>query len=788
MSITYSYTIVDFANGLETYQLQTEIQANSNILASVAYINTNGDDVDIVFNTGLSASEITELNNVVIAGHIPVTPNEAVVLESDATTGIISAQLSDGAVFFPAQYTQTVYISKEDKSGQYTTIKQALDENVLPNTIFYIQPGTYIEDNPLVLPVACLLQGVGSTTQTTIVAANPGSPVISMSPWSKVNSMVITGATSSVGLYYDGSVAPFSSYALFEDCIVQNCDVLVHAENGPNTLLGYRSLIASDSTGIIPSKGLYASGGAQMTMLSVSVSGSLSPYVPIADGIVSEGAGTKVSLSVSNVYVCTRGVVLDDNGEIELSLLTARGNVTSFYVGSIGTNSKLRANSFSMLESVLYDMDIQSTDSDIGIFSSEIDESKINNPNNVKFIGQSHTNKYSRIYKTHAGDIRFGGREQKTTVSIGQGKYDDTKMVVLTNDNLEGGTWIDHSIAAKDYNIPDFEMFQSTAPGNCCYIGRDINLVGCKMNITMATLSTVTKDDIIWECWDGTAWMPFNVLVTQAETPFYYMMDSVVSALGKYHIRFPSKSSDVIPTKNLNGNDLKWVRLRVVNTLPSIPRSQYVKLHVNQRKINCDGFVENFGDGRVSRRLPWTINDTEPANASPDNQDVYLGDRLGVGRIENRFKDGVVDRLGTNIFLPEDIDNGFPMKLKFAILGDSSTDGDVEFLARWNTSNAGSSVYRSTSGGSPTTTTGEKSASVIINITDRDTEYRGEIEIDLNRVNPYPSSGTAELLWLTLERNATGSNANDTYPGNVTIIQISAFYMAWREGGFVDSF
>jgi len=208
---------------------------------------------------------------------------------------------------------------------------------------------------------------------------------------------------------------------------------------------------------------------------------------------------------------------------------------------------------------------------------------------------------------------------------------------------------------------------------------------------------------------------------------------------------------------------------------------------VNQRKINSAGFVEKFGDGRVSMRLPWTINDTEPANASPDNQDVYLSDQLGVGRRENRFKDGVVDRLGANIFLPEDLDNSFPMKLKFAIIGDSSTDGDVEFVARWNTSNAGSSVYRTTSS-APSASTGEKSASTIITITDADTEYRGEIELDLNRVNPYPSSGTAEMLWLSFERDATGGNANDTYPGNVTIAQISPFYMAWREGGFIDAF
>lgn len=787
MSVTYSYTTTDFFSGLDLSQLQAEIIANIAITTPISYINSNADDIDIIFQASLSAPELTELNDVIIPNHVPIPPKQPVILERDPSSDIITAQLLTGIGYFPALYSQTVYISQESKSGQYTTIRAALDANTLPNTIFIVQPGTYIENNPLILLISSVLMGAGTTTQTTIVAANPSSDIIVMNPWSKIDSVVITGATSAKGIYFDGSLAPEGGYALFEECIITNCDIIVHAENGPNTLLGYRSLISASSSGSSPSKGLYASAGAQMTLSSISVSGSTSPYVPIMDGIVSEGAGTKISLSTSNVYICNRGVVQDDNGEIELNLLTARGNVTSFYIGPIGTNCKIRANSFSMLESVLYDVDIQATEADIGLFSSEIDESKINNPNHIKFINQSHTNKYHKIFKTHAGDIRFGGRGQKTTVSIGGGKYDDSKMIVLTNDNLESGTWINQTAAAKDFEVPGFDIFQSTAINNCCYIGRDNTLVGCKMNITTATSLTTTKDDLIWEYWDGSSWVPFNVLVTQSEMPFYYMMDSVVSTLGKYHVRFPIKSSDPQPTKDLNGHNLKWVRMRVVNTLSNIPHTKYVKLHVNQRKINSAGFVEKFGDGRISMRLPWTINDTEPANSSPDNQDVYLSDKLGVGRIENRFKNGVVDRLGANIFLSEDLDNSFPMKLKFAIIGDSSTDGDVEFVARWNTSNVGSSIYRTTAS-APSVSTGEKFASTIITITDADTEYRGEIELDLNRVNPYPSSGTAEMLWLSFERNATGGNANDTYPGNVTISQISPFYIAWREGGFIDAF
>jgi len=783
---TYSRS-VDFPGGLDESQLHGEIVDNSNITTTLIGVNTNGDVVDVVFESTISAPEKTELETVVIANHSPIPPKEPVILERDPSSDVITAQLMSGIGHFPALYSQTVYISKEEKSGQYTTIRAALDANTLPNTIFMVQPGTYVENNPLTLPISSVLMGAGTTAQTEIVAANPSSDLIVMTPWSKIDSVIIKGATGAKGIYFDGSVLPSSAYALFEECIVTDCDVLVHAENGPNTLLGYRSLASASSSGSSPSKGLYASVGAQMTLSSVSVAGSPSPYVPIVDGIVSTGTGTKISMSTSNVYVCTRGVVEDNDGEMELNLLTARGNVTSLYVGPTGANTKMRANSFSMLDSVLYDIDIQATKADIGLYSSEIDDGKINNPNALKFSNHAHTKKYGKGYETFSGDIRYGGRGQKTTVSVGEGKYDDNTLVVLTNDNLEAGTWVDNTLDAKDYDVPGFDIFQSVAVGNCCYIGRDTTLLGCKLNITTATSSATSKDDVIWECWDGSNWTQFNVLVTQAEVPYSYMMDSVLSQTGKYHVRFPTKSSDPQPAKTLDGHNLKWVRMRVVNALSNLPYTQYVKLHVNTRKFNSAGFEEGFGDRRFSKRLPWTINDTEPANSSPDNQDVYLSDKLGVGRKENRFKGGVVDRLGMNILLPEDIDNSFPMKVKFAVLGDTSTDGDVEFVARWNTSNAGSSVYRTTSGAPPSSTR-EKSIATTITITDADTEYRGVLEIDLNRVNPYPSSGTAEMLWLSVERDATGGNSNDTYPGNVTLIQITPFYIAWREGGFIDAF
>ena len=787
MSYEYSKSS-DFPGGLSSDKLQNEIDSNPGISPNTLRIDTINDQVFIVFDSSLTAGEKTILDSLV-AAHIPNPLLERVYLERVSGTDVIQAGLTTGIGHFPALYSQEVHISKEEKSGQFTTIEAALAVYTNPDTIFVVHPGVYIENNPLVIPPTSVIRCSGTTAQSTIVAANASSDLIVLNPWCQLQGFILTGAIGSGarGIYHDGSLSGSTVYALVKECIIMDCDIGIETVNGPDTLLGYRTLVTASSSAGSPSKGIYVHNGGQFTASSISVAGVPSPYTPIVDGVVCEGEGSKISLSTSNVHVCTHAVVQNDNGEVELNLLTARGNIDGLYVGPTGTNSKLRANSFTIIDTVGYDMDIQATNADIGIFSSEIDDGKVNNPNKVRISNRSHVNKYNKIYETHSGDIRFGGRTQKTVVSIGEGKYDDDRMFILSNDNLEVGTWVDNTEAGKDYDIPGFDIFQGTAAGNCCYFGRDTSLVGCKLNITTATSSVTSRDDVIWEYWNGSGWVQFQVMITESESPYYYKSNSVISEIGKCHVRFGIKSTTPFVDKTLNGNSLKWVRMRVVNAISNLPYSQYTKLHVSQTKINSTGFLENFGDSRPVQRLPWTINDSEPANASPDNQDIYISDRLGVGRKENRFKSGVVDRIGMNIFLPMDFDISFPLKLKFAILGDSGSGGNVEFVARWNTTNSGSSVYRTTAE-APTTSTGEKSVATTITISAADTEYRGELVLDLNRVNPYPATGTEQLLTLSIERDATGGNANDTYAGNVAFIQMTPFYISWRMGGFIESF
>lgn len=777
----------DFSGNLNSNQLQEEIIAEGSITTTLLHIELIGDVVNIIFDSTASSAEKTTLNNLV-SNHVPIAEDEIAELRID-DSGRVYQKSSGGKIYSFHDYNKEIIVDVNGR-GHYTTIKEATNAHTTPGTIYKVMPGVYIEDNPLTIPQECFLAASGTSKQATIVAANPGNDIIHIGDWAKIDSFFLVGAygPGSRAVYFNGT--GLYGYSLVEECVIIDCDIGLEAIGSPGVLITNRTMVTTDpTTGRAPTRGIYSHNQGQITGWSLAVQGFQSPYLPVNQGLVCENAGSKLSVSTSNVYLANEATRVDDDGEIELNLLTERGNTTGLKVGSTGTASKVRANSLNILDSMASDLDIEATDADISLFSAEIDESKIVNNNKIKFASRGYVNKYNKKYQVLSGDIRVGGRSQRSTLSIGEGKYDDSTLVVFSNDNLEAGTWVDNSVAAVDIDPPVFDLFQSTNVGNCAYIGRDSPIIGFKVNVTTKTSSDVTKDDMIIEYWDGSNWVECASMNTMAESPYYCRDLAMVSYEEKQHIRIGLKYTGTPMIRKIlnSSSNLYWVRLRVVNSLPSIPSVQYVHTHVNESKFNGNGFLEHFGNARPVRQLPLKLGGLMSVNSSLGNHNLYLSDRLGADLMENIFADDAVNRLGMNIFLPEDIDVSFPVKIKFAIVGTVAGSGDVELVCRWNTTNDGSTIYNDV-GSAPSTSTGEKSYTTITTINAADTEFRGELYLDLSKINPCPELGNPELLMITLERDATSGNANDTYSGDVAFEQLTPFYISWRIGGYLESY
>nr|QBK89447.1 MAG: hypothetical protein LCMiAC02_05420 [Mimivirus LCMiAC02] len=773
----------DFSSNLNSSQFHIEVDGDGGITPNILGVNVTGDVVDIIFDAALSGAEQTTLDGLITA-HTPVTPDiiPDIFISPDSD---VMKFIKDATTYkIIGNQTDEIIISKGTQ-GDYTSIKDAITNNNNPNTIFKVYPGTYVENNPITLPTGSSLMAAGTPGNTTIVAQNPGSDIIILSPWCKIEGFAIYGASTagSRGIYFDGSVNG-AAYSAINQCIIQHCDIGIETENGPDTLICYRTLV--HPTAATLAKGIYVHSGGQFVGSSVRVTGV--PTVPlyITDAFICAGAGSKLSLTTASGNYCTTSLNLDNGGNFELTLYTTNGCGTGLYIGSTGTTSKIRATALNMIGSTTYDIDVQATDAEISLFSSEIDGNIINNPNSVIINAKFYSFKDNKKFQTITGDLRIGTLSNPSTVMIGEGKYKNSTITVFSNDNLEAGTWVDNTTAALSSDNSTFNLFQAVTAGNCLYVGSTSNIYGIKANVTTTTTSTPSKSDVIAEYWDGSAWTSLNSMQLLATSPYYHNMDSFVTSANKQHIRYNVTSATNMPNKTLNSVNKKWIRYRIVNAITGLPQAEYIKLHTNAQKINKDGYTEYFGNSRGSCELNFN---TYPSNSTPGSQEIFLADNLSVAKIDNKFADGSVTRIGLSTYVKICTDTSFPIKLHFAFMGDSDTTGDVEWKVRYALTTSGSSVYHNATDApseASGVTTVTKISSIAVNSKNKD--IREVIELNIENINVNPSSGDEHIMFISLERDASGGNSNDTYPGAVSIFALKGVYVSWSESGHILSY
>lgn len=702
-------------------------------------------------------------------------------------------QLGDKTIFFPefsgplGSFGSDSSVVEIAKNGQakYCTIKDAIENESTPGTIYLVRPGIYVEDNPLIIPQGSLLTSLGSPVNTTIVAANPNLDLLVLNAWSIVKSFSLHDASGvgSRGVYFDGSVLGTGALASIELCLIRNCNIGIEAEGGKDTLLIYRTLIHPTAGPV--DKGVYVHNGGTVISTDVRTMGLPAPYnIPMEYGLLCEDIGSKMTLQTTSIHNCTNALTINNDAEYEISLLIANGNTNGLVVGPDGTNSKVRAGVLRLLNSSTYDIDVQSTHSDIEIFSGELDQNKVNNPNGIKLNSAYLSNQAGKYAQVYTGRIRIGTQFEPTSSNFGEGRYILENIATMTNDNLEIGTWLDVSADALSFEGSEFDYFQGTSAGNCLYVGSLDYLVGIRTCVTVATTSIISTHDLCWEYWDGVNWTRFYTMQNITNAPYANYLPKFVSEVNKYQVRFGLKGANQLVLKTLNGVEKFWVRCRIINDLPSVPKGEYIKIHAHNAKHNSDGWLEYYGNSRPIGRLPWDITITKPNNSSPGNQTIYLSDNMGMGLTDNNFQDGSLDRIAFNGLLPQDIDFSFPIKVKVVYMGSSNSSGDVEWFVKFVNTNVGTGVYMTTMP-APTdhadTVTTTKITNIGVNTSE--TEQRETFEMQLTNINPRPAIGEEDMLWISIERNGAGSN--DTYSGDIALVQINLFYIKWCEGGHI---
>jgi len=780
----YTYSIlIDFPHGINGGQLSIEIikAIPTPVLVDVSI---NEDVVVISFQASLP--DLSVLNGVV-AAHVPEYYNYiSTYLKNDVATN----KIGDSEYKYFGNDKLEIIISKNSQS-HYNSIKEAIIDNNIPNQIFVIYPGTYVENNPLILPEGATLVAIGSATTTLIVAQNPNSDLIVLNQKCKLSGITFYGAygTGSRGIYFDSSQSGGNGqFSIIGECVVLDCNIGVECD-GKNITAGSDTIFCDKfvvgTKYLATSKGIYCHSGGQFITTTCYAYGS--PTNSIAQAYCCVGQNSKISLSNASVWFSGIGLFLDNLGEAEISLLNLQYNNIGAIVGPNGLASRLSATSIIFRNSTTYDVDIQAIAANVEIYSSFLDDAKLNNPNNVNITVRYNASKFGSYYQTIIGDMQIGSPFQPSKFAAGEGLFVNSGISILSNDSLEVGTWIDNTSIALLSNGNPFSLFQTTSAGNCMYFGSSKLIFGFKINITTPTLSVIFQTDAVWEYWNGTSWVGFKVLQTYPETRNVYI-NSFISLQSKFHIRFGLTQSTPFSLKNLNGNSKYWVRLRIVNNIPSLPYGDYIKIHTSATVINSDGFLEFFGMARTFKNKEL-ITYPDKSLPLPTSQEIFFSPGLSSSKNYNVFANLALTRVGFSFKMPIEIDISFPIKLNIGFVCEDPSDGYIEWVLNYTYSNTNTDIYLNSTDAqtnpNPNSLTLSKLTQVFSNT--NKANLNDVIVIDCSTISSNPSTNNKYYFYGTLSREAT-TKVTDTYNGNVTLISVDYDYVVWSSGGHLLSF
>jgi hypothetical protein len=793
---TYSFaTSAGFATSANITLLQAD--CTTNIHVPLTSLTASGDSLIFYFASTLSSAQKSILATIVAARDtfvypIPnpgfLTPGSNILKHN--VNGIMTPYVGE-------QYNE-IHISKEPQ-GQYSSLAAAMAANPQPNMVYIIHPGTYVEPNPLIMPYGTVIIANGNAENTYIVAANPGADLIVLGLGCKLEGVTFTGAsnTGSRGVYFDCSQSQGrGSYSAMFECFIVNCDVCIECDGKgimlaggiPDTLYS-REIIMTNTTKTSTSA-VYSHAGGQFIGNAITVEGV--PPNPLAPsgffytyGYRCVDQGSKIAMSLSNCYFCNYAVYLDNNCNSEIAVLTIGYCGCGVTIGPNGTTTRLSVASLGITNTAMCDIEVLPTNAIIQVHSGVFDDTKIVNPNGVPLNMHYHTDLYGESRMHLLGVIGVGTPTHPSELYLGEGYYDIYNNAVLQNTNLDAGTWTNVTTSANQTAPPTvFNVFAGTTVNNCLYLGRNEIPVGIRIDIITPALSVVPSSSLEYTYWNGTSWIPFSIMQTVDVAPYHYMTNSFVSTANVYHIRFGLTAGSPLVQTTLNSITKYWVRVRVVTALPSMPTTNYIYFHSNSAKYNTDGFEEYFGDARAVKNLNWNITNLLPNGMT--NTSLYLSSNLEVPFVSNTFPHGVKSSLTSTVFIPNNADTSFPLKIKFAFVGSVPTTGNVVLTATYGFSPSGTAVYTSLVY-APATAYGEKNVTTIIPVSLGYSKYVGTLALDLTGVDMNPADGGPQVIWITITRNSTATGT-DTYLGNVILLQIAPYYVSWINGGHLLSF
>lgn len=644
--------------------------------------------------------------------------------------------------------TGVTLISGAGSTG-HTTLASALAA-ASSGDLILVGPGTYSES--VTIPAGVVVKGAGRSV-TRIAGAAPTGVRVTLNSDSKISDFSFDMPTDAVAtILNSGAGTAFVSRVSFTGKgaaglgIVNSSSGRIHAKDVVYASGTCDQIISVTGTGridlhrIIVSGGtvtdaLFASAGTLMVLSAVSFAAGVDAAVHV------EGTGI-LHVHTGMLANCDKGLhVASNTAELEV------GNVS--------------------VDAVTWDLLIDPgvTTATVRMFSGSAHRDKISHDVGATSELYFHDDVPGDRAFVVQGELVVGERGDGRESVFGEGDSYVRGMEIKTNTNLEIGTWATITAAMKSAVGSTSAAFPGVGVGNAIYFGSDIKFSGVKINTTIAI--ALGAGALIWEFWDSTTWQPFNLMVTDAESvlpPATYTQD-VFGRVAFEQVRWNDKAFSTWTTKALDGSTRFWVRCRIATAITTSPTLEQAKIHSNRSEINANGVLEFFGTGQPLRSLGWHqrhMNDL--VGALSGNNAVSLTTNVGVDGTDNALANNATDGIAAIIEIPEGLDTSRPIRMAWTWIPVSSS-GDVEFE-----SHSGSVKLGDTLDG----TLSDSLQTKIVTAPAVEVLTQDFFDFDVSALLP------GEFLAVSLFRNATGGNPDDTLAGAVTLVTVDIVGTFWR--------
>lgn len=701
-------------------------------------------------------SPAAEADWVIVEGNL--TPAAIkVAYESNADTNAFTDALLTKLNAITVDVSKDVWVEKDgndgtgtgDKSAPFLTVEAAItyinSQTPASGNPFTIQLGSGVfVENPLSLAQGVSIRG----NDTILVAANPALDFITMESNSRVHNCTILGVTGA-GKYCVKVSGTAAGFTYIDGCTIGGAPIS-GGVIASSTVAGLTLVLNLSNVVTFSERGLVGGSNVKLAVATTGFFGAGGTSVG-----VETTSDAETVLSSVGIDGCNIGAIHGSTGILTAILLTITNSIT-LDAQQTGTGDvEFRSSSLDAEKTIISDLG--------GLFGAFYNTAQ----------GE---NKFTIVDELSVG---LPGRGRESV--FGEGDSFVNGMLAYTF-NPTGAVYTDETVSASSQSGSTYAI-PNTAVNSALYFstGRtDINsadfikFLSMKFKIATAAVG----GEIIAEYWDGGSWAEFNHMSTESSGQYRPYAKDIFQRVGSEQVRFDYRVLDDWAKNDpvSLGTDLYWIRFRVNSVLTTAPIFEQTKIGTNRCEINDDGYIEYYGLSRPIDKLPFDTSTFQAANASPGNSDVYFGDNLGVGRIENAFANGVVDRAGMVLPFAQDLDTSCPIKAKFHFFAESG-GGDFDLQLRVSNSKLGDSVYEATAF-SPTNAPRQQSYTQTESNPGSNTMFTAEFDVDVSDMLARSDDG-ADLFWMTIERDGTtDANGDDLY-----MVQLEVLYTKWTSGG-----